>query len=224
MQETTINANSSAAAEVLPGVFATKVTGSRFHQGSPLRDRAQLPAFIPLARTITVWASAAIFLMTALALAFFYTQASSQQERAAAQYANAKAEGIARSLDVFDQTMKLNAENAFGVFRRQFGPTLALDDASQGTLTNYGGPINDNTTEVDGFARDFPGGNATVFVAQGEDFRRITTSVMKENGERVVGALLDRQDPAYATVRAGEKFVGRARSEERRVGKECRSR
>jgi methyl-accepting chemotaxis protein len=209
MQETTINANSSAAAGVLPGVSATKVTGSRFHRGSPLRDCTQSPAFIPLARTITVWASAAIFVMTALALAFFYTQASSQQERGAAQYANAKAEGIARSLDVFDQTMKLTAENAFGVFRRQFGPTLTLDNAAQGTLTNYGTPINDNTTEVDSFASGFPGGNATVFVTQGDDFRRIATSIKKENGERDVGTLLDRKSPAYAALRTGKKFVGR---------------
>ncbi|HAL40247.1 MAG TPA: hypothetical protein DCP03_19940 [Polaromonas sp.] len=51
--------------------------------------------------------------------------------------------------------------------------------------------FNDSATEVDSFSRDFPGGNATVFVAQGEDFRRITTSVKKENGERAMGTLLD---------------------------------
>ena len=146
-----------------------------------------------------------------LILGVFYALASAQQQRSAAQYANAKAEAIARSLDIFDQTMQLNAENAFGVFRRQFAPTFVLEDAAQGTLTSHG--VADRRQrpprEVDAFARDFPGANATVFVAQGEDFRRITTSVKKENGERAIGTLLDRKSGAYPVLRAGKRFVGR---------------
>ncbi|WP_312846094.1 Cache 3/Cache 2 fusion domain-containing protein, partial [Variovorax sp. MHTC-1] len=168
------------------------------------------PAFVSLARTLTLRAGVAMLALTVLILAVFYALASTQQQRSAAQYANAKAEAIARSLDIFDQTMQLNAENAYGVFRRQFAPTFVLEDAAQGTLTNYGTPIDGSaTTEVDAFARDFPGANATVFVAQGEDFRRITTSVKKENGERAVGTLLDRKSGAYPVLRAGKKFVGR---------------
>jgi len=174
---------------------------------SPVHGQAAAPGFVSLARTMAVRGGIAIVVVTALILGIFYTLASSQHQRGAAQYANAKAEAIALSLDIFDQTMRLGAENAFGTFRRQFGPTLALGDAD--TLTNYGGPINDNPTEVDGFAKDFAGGNATVFVAQGDDFRRITTSVKKETGERAVGTLLDRKSPAYATLRAGKRFVGR---------------
>ncbi|CDS50369.1 Methyl-accepting chemotaxis protein I (serine chemoreceptor protein) [Polaromonas sp. CG9_12] len=158
---------------------------------------------------MTIKASAAIFLGMALLLVFFYALVSSQQQRSASQYTNAKAESIARSLDVFDQTMKLTAENAFSVFRRQFGAVLALEDADKGSLSNYGTLINDNTTEVDSFASTFAGGNATVFVVQGEDFRRIATSVKKENGERAVGTLLDRKSAAYALLRTGKKFVGR---------------
>ncbi|MGA8787131.1 MAG: Cache 3/Cache 2 fusion domain-containing protein, partial [Polaromonas sp.] len=174
-----------------------------------MSDRTATPAFVSLARTMTFRATGAIFLATALILVFFYVMASSQQQRSASQYANAKAESIARSLDVFDQSMRLTAENAFGVFRRQFGAVLALNDAAQGTLSNYGTLINDNTTEVDSFASSFPGGNATVFVVQGEDYRRIATSVKKENGERALGTLLDRKSAAYTMLRAGKKFVGR---------------
>ena len=165
--------------------------------------------FVSMARTMTVNASVAIFLGMALLLAFFYTMSSTQQQRGASQYSNAKAESISQSLDVFDQTMKLTAENAFGVFRRQFGAVPLLADASKGTLSNYGILINDSTTEVDSFASTFPGGNATVFVVQGEDFRRIATSVKKENGERAVGTLLDRKSAAYEPLRSGKKFVGR---------------
>jgi methyl-accepting chemotaxis protein len=168
------------------------------------------PGFVSLARTLSVRAGVAILGVTALILCVFYALASQQQQRGAAQYANAKAEAIARSLDIFDQTMQLNAGNAFGMFRRQFADTLVLDPAGGGTLSSNGTPIDAATTsEVDRFARDFPGANATVFVAQGEDFRRVTTSVKKENGERAVGTLLDRKSAAYTLLREGKRFVGR---------------
>ncbi|MBB3179166.1 methyl-accepting chemotaxis protein [Variovorax sp. Sphag1AA] len=164
------------------------------------------PGFVSLARTLSVRAMLAIAAATVLVLGTFYAVASSQQQRSAAQYANAKAEAVARSLDVFDQTMYLNAENVFGVFRRQFAPTFALDE--KGDLTSNGLPIR-STIEVDAFASDFPGANATVFVVQGEDFRRVTTSVKKENGERAVGTMLDRKSAAYAQLHQGKRFVGR---------------
>ena len=109
--------------------------------------------------------------------------------------------------------MQLTAENAYGVFRRQFSATFAVEDAAQGIVSSYGTQINGaSTSEVDAFARDFPGANATVFVAQGEDFRRITTSVKKENGERAIGTLLDRKSAAYPVLRSGKKFIGRVMS------------
>ena len=167
-------------------------------------------AFVPLARTMTLAAAGGMLLVATLVLAVFYAMASAQQKRSAAQYANAKAEAIARSLDIFDQTMRLTAENAFGVFRRQFASSFVLDSAGQGTLGSDGTPIDAaRIAEVDAFARDFPGANATVFIAQGDDFRRVTTSVKKENGERAVGTLLDRKSGAYPVLREGKRFVGR---------------
>jgi len=174
-----------------------------------MRERDAPLRFVSMARTMTLKASAAMVVGMALLLVFFYAMVSSQQQRSASQYTHAKAESIARSLDVFDQTMKLTAENAFSVFRRQFGAVLALEDAAKGSLSNYGVLINDNTTEVDSFASTFAGGNATVFVVQGDDFKRIATSVKKENGERAVGTLLDRKSAAYEPLRSGKKFVGR---------------
>jgi len=167
-------------------------------------------AFVPLARTMTLGAAAGMLLVATLVLAVFYAMTSAQQKRSAAQYANAKAEAIARSLDIFDQTMRLTAENAFGVFRRQFASSFVLEGTGQGTLDSDGTPIDAaRIAEVDAFARDFPGANATVFIAQGEDFRRVTTSVKKENGERAVGTLLDRKSGAYPVLRDGKRFVGR---------------
>ena len=172
-------------------------------------ERSPSQSFKSLTHTLAVIGSAISLAGTLTILGVFYALAYPHQQDSAAQYAQAKASAMAQSIDIFDQTLRMTAENAFGGFRRQFGPTLSLVDEAAGTLTNYGGPLNDSTTEVDSFTRDFPGGNATVFVAQGEDFRRVTTSVKKENGERAVGTLLDRKSPAYAELRAGRKFVGR---------------
>jgi methyl-accepting chemotaxis protein len=175
-----------------------------------MNERPAPPPFVSLARSMSVRATVAILVVTALAMGVFYTLASTQQQHSAAQYANAKADAVAQSLDIFDQTMQLNAENAFGFFRRQFAAVLVLDDAAQGVLSSNGTRIEGTSvTEVDAFARDYAGANATVFVAQGEDFRRVTTSVKKENGERAIGTLLDRKSAAWPLLRAGKKFVGR---------------
>jgi len=175
-----------------------------------MHSSATPAAFVSLVRTLSVRATLAIVAVTALILGVFYMLASTQHRESAAQYANAKAEAIAKSLDIFDQTMQLNAENAFGVFRRQFTAAFVLDDAAKGVLSMGGVPIDAASThEVDQFASSFAGANATVFVAVGEDFRRVTTSVKKENGERAVGTLLDRKSAAYPLLRSGKRFMGR---------------
>jgi methyl-accepting chemotaxis protein len=53
-------------------------------------------------------------------------------------------------------------------------------------------------------------GVATVFVRQGDDLVRITTSLRDAKGERVVGTVLDRQHPAYRRLLAGEPYQGLA--------------
>ncbi|MGJ7493405.1 methyl-accepting chemotaxis protein [Variovorax sp. ZT4R33] len=175
-----------------------------------MTSSATPPRFVSLVRTLSVRATLAMVAMTALILGVFYMLGSAQHQDSAARYANAKAEALAQSLDTFDQTMQLNAENAFGVFKRQFASGLVLDDAAQGTLSAAGVPIDAaSTQEVDQFASSFTGANATVFVAVGDDFRRVTTSVKKENGERAVGTLLDRKSAAYPVLRSGKRFMGR---------------
>ncbi|WP_205665183.1 Cache 3/Cache 2 fusion domain-containing protein [Caldimonas tepidiphila] len=175
-----------------------------------MTDTTAVFRFRSLAWTLGWACAGAIALTTVLILALFYASAKSGHQESAARYAASKAEAIARTADVFDDTMRMTAEQAYGLFRRQFAATLELADEAGGRLGSDGTVLNDSTTEVDRFARDFPGGNATVFMVQGEDFRRIATSVKKENGERAVGTTLDRRHPAYAELRAGRKFVGRA--------------
>jgi methyl-accepting chemotaxis protein-2 (aspartate sensor receptor) len=70
-------------------------------------------------------------------------------------------------------------------------------------------PMDDDFSGVDAFAQA-TGGVATVFVREGEDYRRLVTSLKKEDGSRAVGTLLDRKHPAWALLNAGQPYTGRA--------------
>ena len=62
---------------------------------------------------------------------------------------------------------------------------------------------------ADGFTRQ-TGMLVTLFVRDGDDFIRITTSVRKLDGERAVGTPLDRSQPAYTDALQGRAHVGYA--------------
>ncbi|MCG5535163.1 methyl-accepting chemotaxis protein [Ectothiorhodospira mobilis] len=48
----------------------------------------------------------------------------------------------------------------------------------------------------------------TLFTRDGQDFRRVVTSVVGDNGRRAVGTILERDTQAYQAVIDGERFVG----------------
>jgi methyl-accepting chemotaxis protein len=70
---------------------------------------------------------------------------------------------------------------------------------------------NSNYALVDKFAEYAKGSVATVFVKQGEDFIRVTTSLKKEDGSRAVGTKLDRKHPAYKMLLAKQDYIGPAK-------------
>jgi len=51
---------------------------------------------------------------------------------------------------------------------------------------------------------------STVFVREDDDFRRITTSIMQEDGERAVGTMLGQDSAAYQPAMDGELYIGEA--------------
>jgi methyl-accepting chemotaxis protein len=51
---------------------------------------------------------------------------------------------------------------------------------------------------------------ATIFVRQGNDFFRITTSVRRQDGQRAIGTQLDRSQPAYDDAISGRSYIGYA--------------
>ncbi|MBB5021924.1 methyl-accepting chemotaxis protein [Desulfurispira natronophila] len=54
------------------------------------------------------------------------------------------------------------------------------------------------------------GAVATIFVRDGDDFVRITTSLTNQQGQRAVGTRLDRNHPAYQKLLSQQTFTGRA--------------
>jgi len=52
------------------------------------------------------------------------------------------------------------------------------------------------------------GGTATLFVRSGDDYVRVATNVIKADGSRAIGTLLDPKGPAYAAISRGEMFTG----------------
>ncbi|MDC8770694.1 methyl-accepting chemotaxis protein [Roseateles albus] len=119
-----------------------------------------------------------------------------------------KAQSLVDSMHAMDESSRILVERNFGSLRQEFGPSFSLDEAT-GDLRDWGPKLNGNFTQVDKFA-GATGGVATVFAAKGDDFERITTSLKNAKGERAMGTMLGKAHPAYATVRAGKPYSGRA--------------
>jgi methyl-accepting chemotaxis protein len=69
--------------------------------------------------------------------------------------------------------------------------------------------LNLDTNAVDQFSGS-NGSVATIFAKRGEDLVRVSTSLKKPDGSRVVGTMLDNSSIAYSKLQRGESFVGTA--------------
>jgi methyl-accepting chemotaxis protein len=72
-----------------------------------------------------------------------------------------------------------------------------------------GTPIEGDNALVDMLQQDL-GVVATIFVADGSDFRRISTNILTEDGSRAVGTTLGTDSAAYYGISAGKRFFGKA--------------
>jgi len=62
---------------------------------------------------------------------------------------------------------------------------------------------------VDGISRDL-GIVATIFIRENNDFRRLATSITKNDGSRAVDTFLGSASPAYSPLMSGNPYSGRA--------------
>ncbi|CAB3768294.1 methyl-accepting chemotaxis protein [Paraburkholderia solisilvae] len=106
-----------------------------------------------------------------------------------------------------------HARTLAGYFPAPFTRDESNSVDMRGTMTprllNGNTPLNGNYGEVDRFTSQTRS-TGTLFVARGEDFVRVATSVKQQNGERAVGTLLDRSHPAYRLLRGGQPYTGYA--------------
>jgi len=135
-----------------------------------------------------------------------------QREREMQQAAlNQRTQSLAQSLQQVDESGRRAAQQSFGVLLDRLPMSLfqsvELDGKHQ--LQHAGYPLASNFEAVDAYS-SLTGGVATVFQREGDDFRRITTSLKKEDGSRAINTLLDRNHPAYRLVLDGKGYVGRA--------------
>jgi len=71
--------------------------------------------------------------------------------------------------------------------------------------------LNGRTAEVDAVVAATRGGSgvATIFVRDGDDFLRISTSLTSDKGARATGTRLGKDHPAYTRLIAGQDFIGK---------------
>lgn len=75
------------------------------------------------------------------------------------------------------------------------------------SLMYKGKLLNGNFAEVDEYTR-LTTNIATIFVRDGDDFLRVTTSLKKEDGSRAYGTALDKAHPAYELLKQGKSYTG----------------
>ena len=69
--------------------------------------------------------------------------------------------------------------------------------------------MNNNSTFVDEVVKEV-GGTATVFVKSGADYVRVATNVMKDDGSRAIGTILDPKGKVIEFINRNEAFYGEA--------------
>jgi len=114
-----------------------------------------------------------------------------------------------------DETSSLRIESAAQTLQHL---GLAEGPASlKGTASLHGVPVPNlvfgNRSQIENFEvvdriHNLMGGTATVFVWDGSNFTRIGTNVLKPDGSRALGTVLDPQGKAYAALSQGLPFKG----------------
>ena len=138
-------------------------------------------------------------------------QVGSQAEQDAAQ----QSDEVIGQLTTIDQLSRAQVESGMRVLEDQGkakgSPSL------KGTASVAGKQVPDlhlgAESQVMNFAlvdhvKALAGGTATLFVWDEDNFVRVTTNVMKPDGSRAVGTVLDPKGKAFAALSSGQPFNG----------------
>ena len=110
-----------------------------------------------------------------------------------------------------DSILRQQTENWAHSFIASLSGEYSLEAGGATPVLSLNGvPLNDNTDKVDAFSSAGKGNVATVFARSGDDFVRVATSLKKEDGSRATGTMLGKDHPAYASLKEGRAFIGKA--------------
>lgn len=112
--------------------------------------------------------------------------------------------------DLTNLTLSLKLQGdlqATKVYESRYYGEIQLIDSH--LVDQEGNPIEGNYTMVDAIKDDL-NVVSTIFVREGNDFRRISTNIINKDGLRAVGTFLGTDSAAYQKVMQGETYVGKA--------------
>ena len=75
-------------------------------------------------------------------------------------------------------------------------------------ILKFGNTIINNNFNIVDRVKSIVGGTATIFTKKEDSFIRISTNVVKDNGERAIGTALDPNGKAYKAITQGIPFYG----------------
>ncbi|QZY53707.1 methyl-accepting chemotaxis protein [Crassaminicella profunda] len=108
--------------------------------------------------------------------------------------------------ELLSQKLKGDISSSTYYFEQYFGNVLYKN----GQLMDENGKnIEGQNKMVDAVLEDM-GNVATIFIKSGDDFKRIATNIMTEDGKRAIGTFLGKDSLAYEDVTQGKEYIGKA--------------
>jgi methyl-accepting chemotaxis protein len=174
---------------------------------------------LSLGSKLALQVTVAVAVVLTLLAAVVQRQSSRAIEARALADLDVAAQVMLESIALYDSTLTDATQRMARSFRAALpsgdvsidaGRTTPIGDFEVPELRFGAQTINLDFTTVDRFteATDVV---ATLFVRQGDDFIRATTSLRNTEDERVIGTALDHKHPAYALILQDKPYTGRAR-------------
>ena len=151
--------------------------------------------------------------------ALIYRQAATSYQTRVEAGLQSSTDLMRDSVELYDRSLSESTARMAGTFRAMLpAGDISVDATQPVTVGERATPrllmgtdtLNLQEGVVDRFA-EATGGVATVFVRDGDDFVRVTTSLRNAEGNRAMGTVLDHASPAYPKMIAGEAYTGPAR-------------
>lgn len=171
--------------------------------------------------SLTQQVSIMLFIMVMVVFVIFTTVATKKASTAILQIVENQLQSevklMSSNLEFFYESLISSTDQLGNIFFNMFPNTIQYDTTQQLTIGNENLPVLTHNDEVLNNNFQFPdqftrmtGGTATIFMRNGDDFLRVSTSLRKEDGERAFGTYLGTNHPGYQKLLAGETYFGPA--------------